>query len=251
MRGIRSLRIAQSRYAKPSGDDGSSALHITRRSLLDRATLLALLASAPVLAERSGLSIAGIARAQTAAAPESTPDLMTAGPLPDRILGPTAATVTIVEYSSMTCSHCVMFANTTFPALKKELIETGKVRFIARPLPIDALSAAASMLLYSVPADRYYEVMEALFSQEKQWLSDRIQPLMTFAVEHLGFTEQSFAASLTDKQLLDNLAAERENANKLGATSTPTFFVNDSKTKIVGYRTVREMEDLIKPHLKV
>jgi protein-disulfide isomerase len=224
-------------------------LHVTRRSLLDRATPLAL-ASALVLAERSGLSIAGLAQAQTESAPQSPPDLMTAGPLPDRILGPAAAMVTIVEYSSVTCSHCVEFANTTFPALEKEFVESGKIRFIARPCPFDAFAAAASMLMYSVPADRYYAVMDALFSQQKQWRSNRIQPLMTFAIAQLGFTEQSFVACLANEQLLTDLAAERENAVKLGVTFTPTFFINDINTKITGYRTIQQMEALIKPHLK-
>jgi protein-disulfide isomerase len=173
---------------------------------------------------------------------------MDPGPLPDRILGSATATVTIIEYSSMTCSHCAEFATKTFPALKKEFIDTGKVRFSAREFPLDDLAAVAAMLIRSVGQDRYYEALDELFGQHRHWWSPRIQPLMTFAIAHLGFTDASFKACLADRQLLDGIAQTRQRAVTFGVESTPTFFINGEK--IAGYRTIQQMDSLIASHLK-
>jgi protein-disulfide isomerase len=223
-----------------------SALQITRRNFLNRTYAPALLATAFAFADRHGLSIIGPAEAQTA----PRPNLMDPGPLPDRILGSATATVTIIEYLSMTCAHCALFATTTFPALKKEFIDTGKVRFIAREFPIDEMAMAAAMLIRSVGQDRYYDALEELFAHWRQWWSDsdRVQPLMAFAIAHLGFTDESFRACLADRQLLDRIAQTKRRAETFGVNSTPAFFINEDI--VHGYRTIQQMESLIASHLK-
>jgi protein-disulfide isomerase len=206
--------------------------------------VLAASTSALIFPIRRGLSFLTSAHAQDA----QPADLMAPGPLPDRVLGSSTATVTIVEYASMTCSHCAAFAVLTYPDLKKEFIDTGKVCYIAREFPLDALAAAASMLIRSVDADRYYPVMELLFKEQRQWVSDRIQLLMTFAVTRLGFTENSFNACLANKDLLDRIMQMRERAVKFGVSSTPTFFINGNK--FGGNMTTRQLEDRIASYLK-
>jgi len=72
--------------------------------------------------------------------------LMAAEALPDLSIGKSDAPVTIVEYASMTCSHCAAFYATTFPILKSKYIDAGKVRFILREFPLDPLATAGFML---------------------------------------------------------------------------------------------------------
>src|SRR5262245_1529618 len=115
------------------------------------------------------------------------PDLMDPGPLPDRALGSPAAAVTIIEYASMTCSHCAQFATGTFPELKTRFIDTGKVRFVFREYPLEPLAMAASMLIRAVDENQYYRAIDILFREQLQWgASGRVQPLMTLAVKELG-----------------------------------------------------------------
>ena len=57
----------------------------------------------------------------------------------DMILGKADAPVTIIEYASLTCPHCAHFAANTFPQIKKDLIDTGKVRWVYRDFPLDRL----------------------------------------------------------------------------------------------------------------
>ena len=50
----------------------------------------------------------------------------------DYFIGDPEAPVTIIEYASMSCSHCADFHNNTLDDLKSEYIDTGKVRFVFR-----------------------------------------------------------------------------------------------------------------------
>ncbi|MEO1104055.1 MAG: thioredoxin domain-containing protein, partial [Pseudomonadota bacterium] len=79
-------------------------------------------------------------------------------PLPDVVLGDENATVTIIEYASMTCPHCASFHNGTFKELKSEYIDTGQVKFILREFPFDPLAAAVFMLA-RCSDDRYYDIV--------------------------------------------------------------------------------------------
>jgi hypothetical protein len=103
----------------PSRLSRASGLSVSRRALLGR-TATAMLSGA-LLAVAGWQSFSPAARAQTI----NGLDLADPGPFPDRVLGSPAAPVTIIEYASMTCIHCAMFAIETFPELKARFIDTG------------------------------------------------------------------------------------------------------------------------------
>ncbi len=82
--------------------------------------------------------------AATAPAPEGTVDvakLMAPQALPDIIIGKADAPVTIVEYASMTCSHCRDFHSETYPKIKADYLDTGKAKLILREFPFDPARA--------------------------------------------------------------------------------------------------------------
>ncbi len=83
-------------------------------------------------------------------------------------LGPADAKVTIVEYASLTCSHCAAFHKDTCPELKKRYIDTGKVRFILREFPLDPLATAGFMLARCDGEAKYYPIIDLLFEQQKR-----------------------------------------------------------------------------------
>ena len=75
--------------------------------------------------------------------------------------------MTIVEYASLTCSHCAAFHNDTYPELKKRYIDTGKVRFILREFPLDPLATAGFMLARCDGEAKYYPIVDLLFAQQR------------------------------------------------------------------------------------
>jgi protein-disulfide isomerase len=174
-------------------------------------------------------------------------ELMQPGPLGDHVLGSAKAPVVIIEYASMTCPHCAHFEETTYPELKKKYIDTGKIRFIFREFPLDALAAAGAMLARCAGKDKYYPLIETLFAQQKEWVVQKpMEPLLAIA-KQAGFTQQSFEQCLDNKQLLSQIEDSRSRAMKLGVNSTPTFFING---KIVrGALSVDELDKQLAPYL--
>jgi protein-disulfide isomerase len=218
-------------------------LSLTRRELLTTGAVLALgAATAGVLPPFSTLAIA----ADSNPAPE---DLAHAGPAGDIMIGSEKAPVTIIEYASMTCPHCAHFEETTLPELKKRYIDTGKVRYVMREFPLDALAAAGFMLARCAGPDKYETVVETLFAKQPDWVTQQpIPPLMAIA-KQFGFTEESFNTCLANQKVLDDIQAVRDHAvNKLGVNSTPTFFINGKR--LVGDLSIEAMAKEIDPYLK-
>jgi len=189
---------------------------------------------------------AGLREAQAETDPA---DLAKAGPDGDIVLGSEKATVTIIEYASMTCPHCAHFSTTTFPELQKRYIDTGKVRFIFREFPLDALAAAGFMLARCGGNDKFMPIVETLFAKQPDWMVQKpIPPLMEIA-KQFGFTQQSFDACLANQKVLDGIQDVRDRAaEKLGVSSTPTFFVNGKK--LSGDQSIEALAKEIEPYLK-
>lgn len=160
----------------------------------------------------------------------SVDELMAPNALPDIMEGTANAPVTIVEYASMTCSHCAAFHHDVYPELKKNYIDTGKVKFILREFPLDPLATAAFMLAREL-GDKRDAAVDLLFSQQKNWaFSDKPLDGLANVLKQTGLGQEKFEAVLKDQALYENVNKVRDRAaEKFGVNSTPTFFVNGDK----------------------
>ena len=221
-------------------------MRITRREFCQSTAVAAL---ATTLLGATSLSLfANQALAQTV--PMS--DLMKPDALPDMVMGDDKAPVTVIEYASMTCSHCANFQEHTFPELKKRYIDTGKVRFITREFPLDSLAAAAFMLARCTGQDdknKYFALVDTLYRQQRTWAVEKpLAPLFAIA-KQAGFTQQTFDACLSNQKILDGIESVRQRASsQFKVESTPTFFING--TKVPGAVSIEEMAKVIDPQVK-
>ena len=221
-------------------------MRITRREFC-QSTAVAALASA-LFGATSLSPFAGQALAQTV--PMS--DLMKPSALPDMVLGDDKAPVTVIEYASLTCSHCAHFQEATFPELKKRYIDTGKVRYIFREFTLDSLAAAAFMLARCTGQDdknKYFALVDTLYRQQRTWAVEKpLAPLFAIA-KQAGFTQQTFDACLSNQKILDGIESVRQRAaSQFKVESTPTFFING--TKVPGAVSIEEMAKVIDPQVK-
>ena len=222
-------------------------MQITRREFCQGTAAVALATAA---FGASALPFAQPALAQQQTVPMA--ELMQPEGLPDMAMGNEKATVTVIEYASMTCSHCANFAMTTFPEFKKRYIDTGKVRYIFREFPLDNLAAATFMLARCAGESdqgKYFALVDTLFAQQRTWAVEKpIPPLLAIA-KQAGFTEKSFDACLANQKVLDGIEAVRQRAIKVfKVQSTPTFFING--TMFAGALSIDEMAKAIDPLLK-
>ena len=194
-----------------------------------------------------GVGLAGLAPAN--AQNVSTAELNKPGPLGDAWLGPESAKVTIVEYASLTCSHCATFHATTWKELKSRYVDSGQVRFALREFPLDALATAGFMLARSDDSARYYPITDLLFETQKSWaFSDKPLDALRQLMRQAGFSPEKFDAVLKDQKLYEAVNAVRNRgAETFKVTSTPTFFINGERKP--GALSLDEIEKVIKPML--
>ncbi len=198
-------------------------------------------------AAAAGLAFSGNASAQSRSA-EATVDaakVADPGKIKDMVYGKADAPVTIVEYASLTCSHCADFAINTLPTIKEKYIDTGKAKLIFREFPFDPRATAAFMLARCAPEDRYFPMVEVFFKQQQQWAgaADGEAALLQIA-KLAGFTQESFKACLTNQQVLDDVRGTMERGStEFGVNATPTFFINGQK--YAGALSVDEMSAII------
>ncbi len=187
--------------------------------------------------------------APAAADPVSIVRLMAPGPLPEMALGDPAAPVSIVEYVSMTCSHCADFHADTFETLKTKYIDTGKVYFALREYPIDPLALAAIVSARCAPQDQFFPIVEALFRDQSKWaFVPKPAPALIAELEPFGFTKDSFEACLNNGDIVDGVNRIAQTAQQeFGVSGTPTFFVNGERH--VGAMDFVALEALIAPLL--
>jgi protein-disulfide isomerase len=179
----------------------------------------------------------------------SVQDLAVAGPLGDVAQGPADAKVTIVEYASLTCSHCAAFHRDTYPELKKRYIDTGKVRFILREFPLDPLATAGFMLARCDGEGKYYPIVDMLFQQQRAWaFNEKPLDALRQMMRQAGISQEKFDACLKDQKLYEAVnAVKNRGAQTFKVDSTPTFFINGQRHP--GNLSIDEMEKILKPLL--
>lgn len=168
--------------------------------------------------------------------------------LPGRVdaehdIGDPTAPVTIVEYASMTCDHCIRFHREVFPLLKSRHIDTGHVRLVYRDFPTSATAARGAVAVRCAD-DRPFAMIEALYATVAHWTrADDVDTALTHQAEALGLEEETFRTCLRDPRQARAIADEQRLARENGVLGTPTFIVNG---KIESGKTIDEIERLIK-----
>ena len=165
----------------------------------------------------------------------------------DFVIGDKDAPITIIEYASMSCSHCATFHNSTLNDLKTEYIDTGKVRFVFRDFPFNYPALLGSMMMRCIPNEVRYDYMNALYLLQKSWVvrenATTMQELYKI-MQSGGMTKDEFDACYSNEQLENEIlegviAAQKE----FNIRSTPSFLVNGKL--IEGNKSIKEFRQII------
>ena len=148
----------------------------------------------------------------------------------DFIIGNNNAPITIIEYASMSCSHCADFHNNTLPDLKKEYIDTGKVKYVFRDFPYNYPALLGSMLMRCIPSEVRYDYMNALYKLQNKWVvrenaKTRIE--LYKIMQSGGMNKENFDVCLNSVELENQILSEVIAAqNEFKIRSTPSFLIN-------------------------
>lgn len=158
-----------------------------------------------------------------------------------RRLGSDDAPIKVIEFFSMTCSHCGKFHRDTWPKVKANLVDTGKVQFEMHPFPLDGLALRAHVMCRLLPNKGYFAMTELLLKEQANWVraADPLKELMSYG-RKAGISEEKFNAVMRNRPVLEAVVSMRQDAvDDYQIGSTPSFVVNGEKT-ISGGRSYDE-----------
>ena len=165
----------------------------------------------------------------------------------DFAIGDSEAPITIIEYASMSCSHCADFHNNTLGDLKSEFIDSGKVRFVFRDFPFNYPALAGSMMMRCVPNDVRYDYMNALYKLQKSWVNrdhSKTREELYKIMQSGGMKKEDFDLCLSDINLENDLLEGVMNAQReFNIRSTPSFIVNG--VLYSGNKNIKEFRQII------
>ena len=148
----------------------------------------------------------------------------------DFIIGNGNAPITIIEYASMSCSHCANFHNNTLPDLKKEYIDTGKVKYVFRDFHYNYPALLGSMVMRCTPSEVRYDYMNALYKLQNMWVvkENAITRQELYKIMQTGgMTKENFDTCLSDVDLENKILQEVIAAqSEFNIRSTPSFLIN-------------------------
>jgi protein-disulfide isomerase len=166
-------------------------------------------------------------------APPPTARVAATGPA----LGSESSPVTVVEFTDYQCPYCRRFHQTTFPELKKRYVDTGKVRWVVRNLPLgfhpDARPAALAAHCAG-DQGKYWEMRDTLFSNSASLGRDALEGYAASMKLDLA----AFNACLDNEVHLPQIDTDASEANRVRITGTPTFVIGPSGEDTVNGRRV-------------
>jgi protein-disulfide isomerase len=139
-------------------------------------------------------------------------------------LGAADAPVTVVEFTDYQCPFCKRFIQTTFPVLKHDFIDTGKVRWIVHDLPLGFhpnANKAAQAAHCAGDQGKYWQMRDILFRNNANL---GIEKLPGYARE-IGLDGNAFDACLSSDRHQAQIDQSSREANQIRVTGTPSFII--------------------------
>jgi len=144
-----------------------------------------------------------------------------------QMLGSKDAPLTVVEFTDYQCPFCQRFHVTTYPELKKNYIDTGKVRFYSRDLPLDFHAnamRAAQAARCSVEQGKFWQIRDIMGANPDKLDLDHI---LGFAKD-LKMDTGALKSCVESNKYKEAVQSDVMEAMKIGASGTPAFVVGKS-----------------------
>jgi len=149
----------------------------------------------------------------------------------DRTLGSSKAPILLVEYAAPSCPHCSRWDQDVFPLLKAQYIDTGKVYYVFRVFPLNAVDVAAEAMARCLPADNYFQFIDLMFRNQDKW-----DPEFGITDTHTALVNMGRIAGMSAEQVdtcIGNQAEQKriteigqEAGTKYNISGTPSFIIN-------------------------
>jgi protein-disulfide isomerase len=171
----------------------------------------------------------------------STPRVRVAVSLTEPAIGKSDAPWTLIEYTDYQCPFCRQFHAAAYEDIKRNYIDTGKMRFISRDFPLDMHENAARAAIAARCAGEqgaFWELRSAMITN-----ADKLQArdIDSYAA-HLNLDVGKLDACVKSGPYQAQLEKELAEGHKAGITGTPSFVLGRTGTDAIeGVRIVGSM----------
>ena len=142
--------------------------------------------------------------------------------------GQANAPVTIVEFSDYQCPFCQRFSTSVYLALKRDYIETGRVRYVFRDFPLKSIHPQAAKAHEAAHCagehGQYWEMHDLLFTKQK----DLAVPSLKQYAQTIGIQPDVFADCLDSGRYASDIDKDIAAGTKAGVRGTPSFIIGRS-----------------------
>ncbi|MBI4098212.1 MAG: DsbA family protein [Candidatus Levybacteria bacterium] len=148
------------------------------------------------------------------------------------VLGQEDAKVTIIEFSDFQCPFCEQLWKETLPQIKKEYVETGKVKFAYRHYPLDFHANAEKAAEASECANeqgKFWEMHDKLFENQAKWESQgAADALTTFAslADEVGISGANLKSCVESGKFEKTVKDDLAEGTTVGVQGTPATYIN-------------------------
>jgi protein-disulfide isomerase len=176
----------------------------------------------------------------------------------DRGLGNPKAKLVVIEYAAPSCPVCAHFNSDTFPQIKADYIDTGKVYYVFRVFPLRADDGAAEKIARCLPEDKYFPFIDLLFKNQPKWDVEYAQENPALATPqgvHDGLVLLGRIAGMSAEQAdqcmkdttLDSTINQvaQDGEQKYNITGTPTIVVDGAAqpSGFIAYDALKKIID--------
>ncbi|MDG1700565.1 MAG: DsbA family protein [Paracoccaceae bacterium] len=166
----------------------------------------------------------------------------------DMVQGAEDAPITVIEYASFTCPHCARFHSDVYKLLRKNYIDTGKVKFIFREVYFDKYGMWASMIARCSGPDRFFGMTDLILNSQSTWARAGDDLAIVEALRKIGrlsgMQDAALDSCLQDGEKLRALVGwYKENAQRDGIQSTPSFLIDGQSYKNMDYEEFAKILD--------
>ncbi|WP_121061436.1 DsbA family protein [Chachezhania antarctica] len=149
----------------------------------------------------------------------------------EMVLGDPDAPVEIKEYASFTCPHCASFHTGAFKQLKKDYIDTGKVKLVYRDVYFDRFGLWASMMARCGGEEKFFGIADMIYNTQADWTRAGDPTAIVGELRKIGkisgIDDAELDACFADAEKAQALVEwYQANATEDGIQATPTFIIS-------------------------
>src|SRR3990167_5060162 len=161
----------------------------------------------------------------------SEPVDVSEGHLP--ILGDKDAKVTIVEFSDFQCPFCKSLFDDSLPQIKKDYVDTGKIKFAYRHYPLTSIHTnaqkAAEASECANEQDNFWGYHDELFKNQADWEALDSAAAQEKFVEYanaIGLDGATLGKCVSGGVMVEKVQEDIDDGNSAGVDGTPATFIN-------------------------